>query len=315
MEPTPGAPTIACPANVTVRGVPGGTQPVTYPAPVVTGGAAPVNVTCTPGSGAPFTVGTTGVACTAVDAKSRQVQCSFSVTLTPLLLSVTKYLAFGDSFTEGEDGRTARLGFGFAFIDPTGTYPVLLQTLLNNEYPGQSIVVLNRGRSGEFVDEGRQRLPNVIATDRPGALLLLEGYNDLLGSCRPKDATSAQCAATTTDVVAGMRKMIQTAKIPTYGISYVFVSTLTPPGPYISGTDRRIAGTAIIQTNTKLASMVRAEGAILVDPYPVFVGHESEYVADDGLHLRRAGYQALADTFFAAIKNTVTSTPGFGAIH
>jgi len=61
--------------------------------------------------------------------------------------------------------------------------------------------------------------------------------------------------------------------------------------------------------------MARAEGAILVDPYPVFVGHESEYVADDGLHLRRAGYQALADTFFAAIRNTVTSTPGFGAIH
>lgn len=312
MEPTPGAPTIACPANVTVRGVPGGTQPVTYPAPVVTGGAAPVNATCTPGSGAPFTVGTTGVACTAVDAKSRQAQCSFSVTLTPLLLSVTKFVAFGDSFTEGEDGRTARLGFGFAFIDPTGTYPVLLQTLLNNEYPGQSIVVLNRGRSGEPVDVGRQRLPGVLAADRPGALLLLDGYNDLLASCAPTDGTSAQCAATTTEVVAGIRKMIQTAKIPTYGISYVFVSTMTPPGTYISGTDRRIAGTAIVQTNTKLASMVPAEGAILVDPYPVFVGHESEYVADDGLHMRRAGYQALAETFFAAIKNTVTSTPGFG---
>ena len=314
MEPTTGAPTIACPANVTVRGVPGGTQPVTYPAPVVTGGAAPVKVTCTPSSGAPFSVGTTVVGCTAVDASSRQAQCSFSVTLTPLLLSVMKFLAFGDSFTEGEDGRTARLGFGFAFIDPTGTYPVLLQTLLNNEYPGQSIVVLNRGRSGEFVDEGRQRLPNVLAADRPGALLLLEGYNDLLGSCRPQDAASVQCADTTTAVVAGMRKMIQTAKTPAYGISYVFVSTLTPSGPYISGTDRRLAGSAIIQTNTKLASMVRAEGAILVDPYPVFIGHEPEYVADDGLHLRRAGYQALADTFFAAIKNTVTSTPGFGAI-
>jgi lysophospholipase L1-like esterase len=91
------------------------------------------------------------------------------------------------------------------------------------------------------------------------------------------------------------------------------VSTLTPSGPYISGTDRRLAGSAIIQTNTKLASMVRAEGAILVDPYPVFIGHEPEYVADDGLHLRRAGYQALADTFFAVIKNTVTSTPGFSA--
>jgi lysophospholipase L1-like esterase len=309
MEPTPDAPTIACPANVTVRGVPGGTQPVTYPAPVVAGGAAPVNVTCTPGSGAPFTVGTTAVACNAVDARSRPAQCSFTVTLTPLLLSVTKFVAFGDSFTEGEDGRNAILGLGI--IDPTGTYPVLLQGLLNNEYPGQSIIVLNRGRSGEFVDDGRQRLPGVLEADRPGALLLLDGYNDLLGSCRPQDATTAQCAATTTDVVAGIRKMIQTAKTPGYGITYVFVSTLTPPGPYISGKDHRIAGTAIVQTNTKLASMVRAEGAILVDPYPAFIGHETEYVADDGLHLRRAGYQALAETFFAAIKGTITSTPGF----
>jgi lysophospholipase L1-like esterase len=315
MKPTPGAPAIACPANVTVRGVPGGTQAVTYAAPVVTGGAAPVNVTCTPGSGSPFTAGTTPVACNAVDAMSRPAQCSFTVTLTPLLLSVTKFVAFGDSFTEGEDGRTTRLGFRFGFIDPTGTYPVLLQTLLNSEYPGQSIVVVNRGWSGEPVDAARQRLPGVLAADRPGALLLLDGYNDLLASCRPQDATSAQCAATTTDVVAGMQKMIQTAKTPSYGIAHVFVSTLTPPGPYISGSDRRIAGTAIIQTNTKLASMVRAEGAILVDPHPVFIGHEAEYVADDGLHLRRAGYQALADTFFAAIKNTVTSTPGLGANH
>ena len=256
-------------------------------------------------------MGTTAVVCNAVDATSRQAQCSFSVTLTPLLLSVTKFVAFGDSFTEGEDGRTARLGFGPGFIDPTGTYPVLLQTLLNTEYPGQSIVVLNRGKSGEFVDEGRQRLPNVLAADRPGALLLLEGYNDLLAWCRPPDVTSAKCAQTTTDVVEGLRKLVQIAKAPTYAITYVFVSTLTPPGPYISGTPRLIGGQAIVQTNTKLASMVRAEGAILVDPYPVFIGHESEYVADDGLHLRRAGYQALADTFFAGIKNTVTSTPGF----
>ena len=222
VKPTPEAPAIACPANVTVRGVPGGTQAVTYAAPVVTGGAAPVNVTCTPGSGSPFTAGTTAVACNAVDAMSRPAQCSFTVTLTPLLLSVTKFVAFGDSFTEGEDGRHAILGWGI--IDPTGTYPVLLQGLLNNEYPGQSITVLNRGRSGEFVDAGRQRLPGVLDADRPGALLLLDGYNDLLGSCRPQDATTVQCAETTTDVVAGIRKMIQTAKTPSYGITYVFVS-------------------------------------------------------------------------------------------
>ena len=308
MEPTTGAPTIACPANVTVRGVPGGTQPVTYPAPVVTGGAAPVNVTCTPGSGAPFTVGTTGVACTAVDAKSRQAQCSFSVTLTPLLLSVTKYVAFGDSFTEGQNGRPGLRGE--RIVDVPNSYPTKLQFMLNVEYPGQGIVVSNRGQGNEKVDAARLRLPDVLAQEQAGALLLLDGYNDLLNSCRPQDANSAQCAATINDVVAGLRKMIQIGKVPSYGIKYIFVSTLTPPGPYVSGTDRRIAGQAIFQTNSKLAPMVRGEGAVLVDPYPAFVGHEAEYVDEDGLHLRPAGYQVLADTFFAAIKNTVTSTPG-----
>ena len=311
--PTPDAPAISCPANLTMRGVPGGPQPVTYTPPTVTGGAPPVNVTCVPGSGTMFTVGTTAVACNAVDALSRQAQCSFTVTLTPLLLSVTKFLAFGDSFTEGEDGRTLRLGFGFAFIDPTGTYPVLLQTRLNNEYPGQSIVVLNRGWSGEPIDDGRQRLPGVLASDRPGALLLLDGYNDLLGSCGdgdPAAASSNACATAITNVVVGYQKMIQIAKGA--GVTYVFASTLTPPGPYVAGRYRRIANSAIVQTNTKLAPVARAEGAVLVDAYSAFIGYEKDYVADDGLHLRRAGYQALADTFFAAIKSTVASTPGLG---
>jgi lysophospholipase L1-like esterase len=308
--PTPDAPAIACPANVTMRGVAGGMQPVTYSARTVTGGAAPVTVTCTPNSGASFSVGTTPVACSAVDTLSRNAQCSFTVTLTPLLLSVTKFLSFGDSFTEGEDGRLPTLGVGF--IDPTGTYPVLLEGRLNIEYPGQSIRVLNRGKRGAPIDDGRQRLPGVLASDRPGALLLLDGYNDLLGSCGdgdPAAASSAACTTAITNVVAGYRKMIQIARGA--GVQYTFASTLTPPGPYVAGRYRRIANSAILRTNSQLAPAVSAEGAILVDPYPVFIGHESEYVADDGLHLRRAGYQALADTFFAAIKSVVTSTPAF----
>jgi lysophospholipase L1-like esterase len=58
--------------------------------------------------------------------------------------------------------------------------------------------------------------------------------------------------------------------------------------------------------------MVAAEGAVLVDSYGKFVGHEAEYVNVDGLHLRPAGYQALADSFFAAIRATVPQTPLFG---
>jgi hypothetical protein len=70
--PQPGAPSIACPANMTTRGVSGTGQAVTYPAATVTGGASPVSIACTPASGTSFNVGTTAVSCTAVDAASRR---------------------------------------------------------------------------------------------------------------------------------------------------------------------------------------------------------------------------------------------------
>ena len=306
---------MSCPANMTVTGVAGGAQAVSFAAPTVTGGTQPVGVACSPGSGSTFSVGATTVSCTATDASARTSQCAFTVTLTALLrLNATKFMAFGDSFTEGEDGRSLRLVPHF--IDPGGTYPFLLEGLLNNEFAGQPIQVLNYGRSGEPIDDGRRRLPGALAAQRPQALLLLDGYNDLLGWCkeaRPQDVASPNCASAINDVVAGYRKMIQIAN--SAGVTYVFASTLTPSGPYIPGpsikNDRRIALSVIVATNAKLVPVIRAEGATLVDAYAAFVGHEAEYIADDGLHPRRAGYQALAETFFAVIRDTIGSTPAF----
>ena len=301
--PQPGAPTIACPANVTVRGVPGSGQAVTYPPATVTGGASPVTTTCTPASGAPFSVGTTAVACTAVDASARQAQCSFSVTLTPLLLSVTKYVAFGDSLTEGENGRFAVLGLGF--IDPTTTYPVRLQALLNSEYPGQSITVPNYGVSGEPIEDGLGRLPGVLSREHPGALLLLDGYNNLYGQCPFGSSGTAACAQAISDVAFGIRDMIRTGRGPEYGVRYIFVSTLTPPGPYLGGGhDRRIAGDAIVRANTQISAMVRAEGATLVDPYPS--SSVTSRSRSDGLHRVRPGTRR-SQSRSSTNHNTVTS--------
>jgi lysophospholipase L1-like esterase len=296
---------------MTTRGVSGSGQPVTYPPATVTGGASPVTVTCTPTSGSSFNVGTTAVACTAVDAAAQRAQCSFTVTLTPLVISVTKYVAFGDSLTEGENGRLAILGWGF--IDPTATYPVKLQALLNGEYPGQSITVPNHGTSGDPVAAGIVKLPGVLATEHPGALLLLMGYNDLFFPCHIGLSNSPECAQAISQVTLGIRELIRTGKRPEYGVRYIFVSTLTPPGPFLGGpADRRIANDAIVRTNAGIATMVRSEGVTLVDTYPGFIGHENDYIDQDGLHLKPAGYQALADSFFAVIKTTVTSTPGLG---
>ena len=84
------------------------------------------------------------------------------------------------------------------------------------------------------------------------------------------------------------------------------VSTLTPPGPVGS---KRIDREAILEANRKIKLMVASEGATLVDTYPTFLGREAQFVSIDGLHLNPAGYQAIADAFFAAIKSTVPQTP------
>ena len=310
--PTPAGPTISCPANITVRGVPGSGQAVTYPPATVTGGTSPVTTTCTPASGSSFNVGTTAVSCTAVDAASRQAQCSFTVTSTPLLISVTKYMAFGDSLTEGQNGRAGL--HGERVVDVPNAYPTKLQSMLNVEYPNQGIVVLNRGQGGESVgDSANTRLEIELGKEKPGALLLLEGYNNLFFPCAVGLSGTQPCSEAITAVGFGIRDLIRIAKRPEYGVRYILVSTLTPPGPFLGiPPDRRIANDAIVRANTGIVNMVRAEGVILVDTYPKFVGHEAEYVDQDGLHLRPAGYQALAESFFGVIKTTVTSTPGFG---
>ncbi len=294
-------PAIVCPADLTVRGITGGGQPVTFTAPVVTGGAAPVNSSCTPASGASFALGTTSVSCTASDAQARQATCAFKVTQTALALGAMKFETVGDSLTQGENGAGAKP----TFVDPPNSYPTKLQVLLDTTYPGQGMTVINRGFGGERVEQTRDLLSGYLSTDRPQAVLLLSGYNNL-NPCGIGQFNTPACGVATQEVVDGVRDCIREVKKSPVGVKYIFVSTLTPPGPSGSkGIDRE----AILETNRKLRSLVASEQVTLVDTYPTFLGHEAAYVSVDGLHLQPAGYQAIADAFFAAIKVTVPQTP------
>lgn len=265
-----------------------------------------MNVSCTQTSGASFPLGTTAVNCAAVDAKLRQATCSFTVTLSGFSISVTRYEALGDSFTEGENGR-------FAFLDIPNAYPTRLQAAFDAVYPGQGVRVINRGVSGQPVEQTLDELRRNIAIDRPGAVLLLSGFNNLPNACGNGPANTLACRAALDAVQFGIRDCIRHSKEAPQSIVYVFVSTLTPPGPVLPGAahDRRISSDAIVQANARIRQVVSAEGATLVDPYPLFVGHEADYVDTDGLHLRPAGYQVLADTFFSAITAKIPQTPLF----
>src|SRR4029079_10809054 len=78
-----------CPADISVRAVPGATQPVTFDPPTVTGGSGAVQASCNPASGWAFTLGRTAVNCPACDAAARVTTCSFRINLTGFSIALT----------------------------------------------------------------------------------------------------------------------------------------------------------------------------------------------------------------------------------
>ena len=284
----PGPPTIVCPASIERGGVLGGSEPVLFPTPSVSGGALPVVPVCTPASGSPFPLGSTTVSCTVTDALSRQATCTFTITLRAPLLAIRRIVAFGDSVTAGEDGRRLHLRIGF--VDPLRAYPAVLQGLFARDFPGQDVTVVNEGRGGVRAKDDEDRLERVLAAQRPDVLVVLHGYNDLLNDgLRAVD-----------EVVAALRAFVRLARAA--GVQYVFVSTLTPSRPSTGRFNRTIDPRAIQETNSRLAAMVPAEGARLVDAYAAFAGREAQLVEEDGLHLTAAGNEVLAMTLYEAMR-------------
>ncbi len=302
-NPPVSGPQISCPANVTVR-LAGASEAVSFPPPTTTGGQAPVNVSCAPASGSVFAAGVTPVTCSATDGAARVATCGFSVILETIpRLSVSKFLAYGDSITEGQNGT---LVFGHStidIIDGPNAYPTKLQALFDAAYPGQGILVVNEGLGGEAITDANLRLPDVLVRDQPGAMLIIDGYNDLLGACGFETGDTPACDTAIERVAGGLRDSVRIAH--RYGASYVFVGTLTPPGTFSGPRDRRIAPGAITKVNAKIRLQIPGEGAVVVDLYPLFLGHETTYIASDGLHLLPPGNQAIADAFFAAIQAVV----------
>jgi len=288
MAPSP-PPAIAlsCPAPTTVASATGLPVVVPFTTPTATGGTAPITTTCAPASGVTYPIGSTTVTCTAQDAKRQTATCSFRVTVTaPPRLSVTRYIAFGDSITEGFPHTIAP-----ALLDPApdGSYPAVLQALLRARYTAQTVSILDEGIGGELVATGVARLPGVLTADAAGALLMMEGANDLNQYGRlGVDA-----------LVAGLRQMVRSARARSMP---VFVGTLLPERA--NGTPARAAHPElVVPTNDAIRSMVAAEGVVLVDLYAAFGGvADSVLISSDGLHPTAAGNERIAQTFYAAIR-------------
>jgi lysophospholipase L1-like esterase len=292
---------LSCPAPQTVPSISGGDAVVTFPLATVAGGTSPITVTCTPPSGSRFAVGTSIVTCVAVDAQQQSGRCSFNVTvLGPPKLAFTRFLAFGDSITEGKNGDDPAGG-----LLPNGGYPGFLTDSLTARYVTQRVTVANAGCGGEGVisppppplpacspqGTGVTRLPGTLDLAAPDVLLLLEGINDLF------DGDPAKIPF----VIDGLRSMVLQARNRNVRVA---LATLTPLGP----SAHNHAAPILPTMNEQIRLLASQQGAVFVDLYTAFGGTSVPYIGVDGLHPNTAGYQKIADTFLAAIRANYEAT-------
>jgi lysophospholipase L1-like esterase len=295
---------LSCPASQTVPSLNGADQPVTFPLAKATGGAAPITIGCSPPSGSLFSVGTSRVTCTAIDARQQSGTCTFSVTVQgPPKLAATRFVAFGDSITEGKIADGTLL--------PNHGYVGYLSSSLAARYLTQTITMIDEGCGGETAGPippgdgvpscttsggGVARLPGAIANDNPQVLLLLEGVNDL-GSGDP---------AAIAPMVNALRTMIDEARIRQVK---VFLATLTPTRAGGTPQQRGTAALPLIApADAQIRQLAAAEGVVLVDLYQGFGGSPDPYIDTDGLHPNATGYQKIADIFFDAIRTNLEIT-------
>ena len=313
VPPTPDPPKITCPAAQTAQSLDGVSTNVTFSAPTVVNGQAPVTTACTPVAGSAFTIGQKTVTCSATDALQRTDTCSFLVTvLTPPKLSTTSFLAFGDSITAGEDGQNSTAPsaslmsarFHPMVLFPFSMrYPAELQQLLADRYKTQSPTVDNQGVPGEAASDPATvtRFVSLTASRKYSVALIMEGTNDLYN----KDDHIFPFA------YAGLRAMIRDAKGK--GIR-PFLATIPPMNPSACvPVCRGLPWSLVAGFNDGVRSLAATEGVTLVDVYQGFGGNFA-LLGPDGLHPSADGYAKIAETFFTAITGTLETSSASSAV-
>jgi lysophospholipase L1-like esterase len=291
-----------CPSNIEVV-TSDTSRPVSFGSPSVSGGAPPVEVSCTRQSGSSFAVGPTTVQCTARDAAGQSAACTFQVTVVSVAprLSLTSFLAFGDSLTSGEISvPVPSLATPFSppiwrqVVVPQASYPTQLENRLRGRYTVQpTIQMINAGRPGEWAQDGASRFVSVLTASRAEVVLLLHGYNDIgtqleLGIDRASQALDFM-------VVEARSRGCR-----------VFLATLPPP---------RLGGTHSLPTslvtsfNSRVRNIASSRNAVLVDLYGNMLSGVSQYIGLDGLHPTEAGYARMAELFFDAIRTDLEIRP------
>ncbi len=276
-DPPPPGPALelSCPTEMVREAATAQGTEVHFDAPTPTGGRAPYNVQCDPGSGSVFAIGETTVRCGATDADMKQASCTFQVSVrVSQMLAKTKFAAFGDSITEGAVSLAP-----VVMLAGPETYPVKLEQMLLQRFPAQPIVVINEGLGGETTPRGAIRMPSVLSDRQPEVVLLFEGVNNINGL-----STSTQTAALRTMIEEAQRRNVQ-----------VIIATILPILPS-SGQYRSTTPDRIQALNTQIVNLSAQYSLGLVDLFAFFDANQ-HLMGSDGLHPSAEGQTRIAELF------------------
>lgn len=170
------------------------------------------------------------------------------------------YSALGDSITAGGNGGG----------DP---YPPRLSAMTGK-------TVVNRADSGKSSGAGLGEVGDILIKDKPAALLILLGANDVIGGSTPES------------IVANLRGIVQQAKA---NQTTPVVATMLP----MMYVHELWAGEARALSSL-IRSMASSEGARLVDLEAEF-GSGEGLMLDDGLHPNEVGNEVIAQAFGDAL--------------
>jgi lysophospholipase L1-like esterase len=204
-----------------------------------------------------------------------------------------KYIAFGDSITEGRGDDPTRVDKG---------YPPRLQALL--QAAGVSATVFNRGVGGERTPDSLLRIDSVVAEGQTGDFfLLMEGTNDVSRDISPETT------------IFNLDEMARRAELR--GMLALH-ATVIPRKPDSKVDADNIFNDALNGRIRNLAGLRQRREA---DPYEVFRTTPNLFpgfyvlVADDPVgHPNAAGYDLLARVFFNALQGIDTVPPVIGII-
>jgi lysophospholipase L1-like esterase len=202
-----------------------------------------------------------------------------------------RYLAFGDSITEGD------ASFG------DFTFRRTLQSLLESHFAVAEI--LNAGAGGTTTDQGAARIDAELTRNDPAFVLVVYGTNDW-NACNTPENCFTQNA---------VRSIVRTVKLKG---AHAFVSTIPPVN---TGFDDRVPPQRqdwVNNANTLIRTVVREEGAVLMDVNAALTqaapGGDFSSLFEDHVHPNPAGYDIMAQAMFEAIARGQVGAAGDGGV-